>query len=243
MGDCLVLMHATHGEWRFTEVRMRKFLLAAIVALLGAVPVLADDAAEQLTAELNRARAQAGLPPLVTDPSFNATCQSWSFYMASSGQFRHGGGEQVIAMGQRSPREVIADWLASPGHRAWLLARNVTSVGWGLAHGRGGQIYWAGKFGNTLPTPIAMSKVTTYAEVHDRVGKGEVLQVTINETRPGFTPIAPETLPKGIPDGAYTAKLTDGVRMFYPVAKSSPAARFIPALSGPVCHGTSCTWR
>jgi len=120
-----------------------------------------SNAAEELTAELNAVRVRFGLAPLTTDAGLTNVSQSWSYRMASTGVFAHGGGEQVIAMGQRSAREVIADWLASPGHRAWLLTRNAASVGWGVATGRNGQLYWAGAFGGGVVTTESTTTQTT----------------------------------------------------------------------------------
>jgi uncharacterized protein YkwD len=46
-----------------------------------------------------------------------------------------------VAYGQRSPREVVADWLESPGHRA-NIEGNFRLTGIGLARDSKGVIYY-----------------------------------------------------------------------------------------------------
>lgn len=115
--------------------------------LVALTPMFAQaNSPEELTAELNVFRAQAGLPLLTTDPALCTTCQTWSMHLSSTGRFYHGGGEHVIARGQSSAREVVRDWLNSPGHRAWLMSSTSTSVGWGVSTDARGQYTWAGAF-------------------------------------------------------------------------------------------------
>lgn len=102
---------------------------------------------DQLTAIVNRYRQQAGRAPLTTDPTLTGYASQWSQRMTYTGlhhstgwlQF---GGLEVIARGQRSPEEVVASWMNSPGHRNALLAPNVTRFG-------GGRVadFWTGVTG------------------------------------------------------------------------------------------------
>jgi uncharacterized protein YkwD len=53
-----------------------------------------------------------------------------------------------IALGPESAEEVVAGWLASPGHCANIMDSRFRDIGIGLAVGRGrGKIYWVQTFG------------------------------------------------------------------------------------------------
>ncbi len=54
-----------------------------------------------------------------------------------------------IALGPETAEEVVAGWLASPGHCANIMDSRFQNIGVGLATGRGrGQIYWVQTFGS-----------------------------------------------------------------------------------------------
>ena len=95
--------------------------------------------------ECNRIRAQHGLSPLVLGVNNCNIGQRWANYMARSGVFKHGGGEQVIAMGYDSPEACMRGWFNSSGHRAWLLSSSY-ACGWGVQQSANGTWYWAGVF-------------------------------------------------------------------------------------------------
>jgi uncharacterized protein YkwD len=54
-----------------------------------------------------------------------------------------------IAMGQQTPKEVVAAWMASPGHRANILSRDYSEIGVGYvpAPGHPNQGFWVQDFG------------------------------------------------------------------------------------------------
>ena len=53
-----------------------------------------------------------------------------------------------IAYGPESAQEVVAGWLASPGHCANIMDSRFQSIGIGIAIGRKpGEIYWVQNFG------------------------------------------------------------------------------------------------
>lgn len=102
----------------------------------------------------NAARAEAGCPPLRLDPALNAAADGHSEDMAARVYFDHtspeGGtpGDRVraagypgrgvaenIAVGQRSPEEVVQGWMNSPGHRANILTCSFQDLGVGYAEG------------------------------------------------------------------------------------------------------------
>lgn len=116
-----------------------------IVAILAQTPPPAPTYATTLNATANAARARHGLPPLTEDAALNELCQNWANYMARTGRFHHGGGENIIAMGQSSCQSAMNAWLNSPGHRAHVLGGG-RLAGWGHAVSSSGQHYWAGVF-------------------------------------------------------------------------------------------------
>ncbi|MCH0566591.1 CAP domain-containing protein [Streptomyces sp. MUM 2J] len=134
-----------------------------------AAPLTRDGLArtEAEVAELtNRERARAGLPPLGADVRLAAAARAHSEDMATrayhahtspdgtqpwdraaaAGSARRTIGEN-IACGQRSPAEVVAGWMDSPGHRANILAPAFTHIGVGFAGGGPSGTYWTQLFG------------------------------------------------------------------------------------------------
>ena len=71
--------------------------------------------------------------------------QKWAEEMARRGRMEHGGGEQVIARGYKTPLACIAAWMRSSPHRAWILCHR-PKAGWGCATSKSGTRYWAGCF-------------------------------------------------------------------------------------------------
>lgn len=51
-----------------------------------------------------------------------------------------------IAMGQRTPQEVMNAWMNSPGHRANILSPSFSQIGVGLAKNANGTAYWTQMF-------------------------------------------------------------------------------------------------
>ncbi|RDY27226.1 sporulation protein [Romboutsia weinsteinii] len=51
-----------------------------------------------------------------------------------------------IAMGQRTPSEVVNAWMNSEGHRKNILSANFTEIGVGVAKNSNGSIYWTQMF-------------------------------------------------------------------------------------------------
>ncbi len=51
-----------------------------------------------------------------------------------------------IAMGQRTPNEVVSAWMKSPGHRKNILNKKVTHIGVGIANDNSQGIYWTQMF-------------------------------------------------------------------------------------------------
>ena len=104
----------------------------------------------ELLASCNAYRQSRGYPAYESGDVEQGIAQRWAERMASTGQFRHGGGEQIIAWSSEDEpsASVIGMWRDSPGHDAYL--RSVAKLaGFGIAHGAGGW-YYAGAFDGGL---------------------------------------------------------------------------------------------
>lgn len=71
--------------------------------------------------------------------------QRWANYMARTGRFGHGGGEQIIARGYPNVKSCFNGWMYSSGHRGWILS-NSGRCGWGHQVSSNGHLYWVGVF-------------------------------------------------------------------------------------------------
>ncbi|MFE8699201.1 CAP domain-containing protein [Cytobacillus sp. FJAT-54145] len=109
----------------------------------------------------NNERAKYGLQPLKVDLKLSEVARVKSSDMKSNGYFSHtsptygspfdmmkqfavqyrSAGEN-IAMGQRSPQEVVTAWMNSEGHRKNILSSNFTHIGVGHVEGN----YWTQMF-------------------------------------------------------------------------------------------------
>jgi uncharacterized protein YkwD len=134
-------------------------LLVTGIALLGSAPEASstDFAGQQsldenLVDAINRVRTARGVPPLRIGVKLQQAARSHSRAMARSGAFTHGNWYQRLRnFGVRSPMAgeniawgigsdgtasgIVAAWLASPPHRATMLARGFRRVGVGIAVG------------------------------------------------------------------------------------------------------------
>jgi len=67
------------------------------------------------------------------------------FTVLSEMGVKYMGAGENIAKGQRTPEEVVKDWMNSPGHRANILNKNYTKLGVGC-YKSGSTYYWAQMF-------------------------------------------------------------------------------------------------
>nr|WP_255570673.1 CAP domain-containing protein [Cohnella sp. CFH 77786] len=108
----------------------------------------ASSFASQVVTLVNQERANAGLKPLATHAKLTEMALAKAKDMKNNNYFDHNSptygspfdmmrsfgityryaGEN-IAMGQRTPQEVMTAWMNSPGHRANILNANYTSIG------------------------------------------------------------------------------------------------------------------
>ena len=109
----------------------------------------------------------AAAPPLNASRKLNDAADDHARHMARKNFFDHHGPDgrqprdrvlragyefrltgENIALGPESAEEVVAGWLASPGHCANIMDSRFQDIGVGLATGRGrGKIYWVQTFG------------------------------------------------------------------------------------------------
>lgn len=119
----------------------------------------------QLLDEHNDLRRENGLNSLRENGTLNRAAQKHADYMAERSNLSHYGEEwsrpsnrvtaegydyigvaENIATGQRSVDEVMKAWMDSSGHQRNIMG-NHTEIGFGIAYGRDGRIYWCVVFG------------------------------------------------------------------------------------------------
>ena len=115
--------------------------------------------------EAMKHRKQYDLKPQVLDEKCCQIAQKWAEHMASQHSMYHGGGEQIIAVGYSTPESAFRAWMASSGHRYWVLSSR-DKCGWGAAQSSTGRWYWAGAFRNSAkPATKSATKFTAYTPV------------------------------------------------------------------------------
>jgi uncharacterized YkwD family protein/spore coat assembly protein SafA len=117
----------------------------------------------QVVKLVNAERAKVGLAPLMHNWELSRVARYKSQDMKAKNYFSHqsptyGSPFQMmqhfgityrtagenIAMGQRTPQEVMVAWMNSPGHRANILKAEFKEIGVGVA--KDGSIYWTQMF-------------------------------------------------------------------------------------------------
>lgn len=118
---------------------------------------------QQVVDLVNAERAKEGLAALTIDKNVEAAAlvrakeiqtsfshtrpngTSFSTALNESSAVYRGAGEN-IAWGQKTPQEVVAAWLNSPGHRANIMSKSFTKIGVGHIKNPAGASYWAQLF-------------------------------------------------------------------------------------------------
>ena len=96
-------------------------------------------------------------PLFVLDDKLSKYAQAHAEWMAKNDKLKHSEikalledfhtvGEN-IAWNQRDEAEVVEGWMNSPGHRANILNKSFTKIGFGLAHNKDNEPYWCTCFG------------------------------------------------------------------------------------------------
>jgi len=130
------------------------------------IPTVTTTAQENEVVRLvNVERSRAGLQPLKINWELSRVARYKSADMANKGYFSHtsptygtpfqmmenfglrftAAGEN-IAYGQRTPAEVMRDWMNSPGHRSNIMSGSYNEIGVGLFKNKNGVCYWTQMF-------------------------------------------------------------------------------------------------
>lgn len=85
---------------------------------------------------------------MITKNYFSHTSPTYGspFKMMTSFGLKYSYAGENIAMGQRTPKEVVQAWMNSPGHRSNILNKNFTEIGVGVSKDTNGTPYWAQMF-------------------------------------------------------------------------------------------------
>ena len=105
----------------------------------------------------NEQRELKGRSAFVLDPYLCQYAQKHAEWMAHHHNLQHSNvsvligkysaaGEN-IAWNQPTEKKVVEDWMKSSGHRANIMNRNFTKVGFGIARTSNGEPYWCTCFG------------------------------------------------------------------------------------------------
>ncbi|MBW4634338.1 MAG: CAP domain-containing protein [Iphinoe sp. HA4291-MV1] len=125
---------------------------------------------EQQVLELtNQERVQNGLPPLKANAELNYAADKYAEEMSQRGVLSHTGPDgskpwdraetvgyeaqmmgENIAAGQRTPQQVVQDWMNSSGHRANILNLRYADIGIGFYNN-----YWVQDFGSGDTNPMS----------------------------------------------------------------------------------------
>lgn len=119
----------------------------------------------QVVTRTNQLRNKAGCEQLAVDQELISASVNQSYYMAATGTFSHigGGGStfvararaagytspagENIAWGYETADQVMAAWMASPGHRRNILNCDAKSIGTGVVYAPNGLPYYTEVFG------------------------------------------------------------------------------------------------
>lgn len=134
------------------------------------LPADAGALADQVLNLVNQERANAGLNPVVANVTLENEADEYACELIGDNFFAHENpvtgstlkdraaafnyqfsviGENLAA-GQKSPEEVMAAWMNSPGHRANILDPRFTQLGVAVRSGGQYGLYWVQEFGKPL---------------------------------------------------------------------------------------------
>jgi uncharacterized protein YkwD len=102
----------------------------------------------QVIEHTNKQRARYGLRPLRVDFGLINSARRHTAWMTRNRTLQHtsAGVAENIAMGQRSPTEVLNSWMNSSGHRANILNASYTRIGVAAYRTPQGTTYWCQQF-------------------------------------------------------------------------------------------------
>lgn len=161
-GDESLTLEDFDPELDLKKVRMPRYRMTLTVPQTPLGAVMFSLATNAL---INEEREQRGLKPLAFDPCLTrdafVRAEECSRYFSHT---RPDGSScmtaitvsdgwtmaaENIAAGQFTPKDVVADWMTSPGHRANILNPGLTRMGVGYCYsGAGYFVYWSNLFLN-----------------------------------------------------------------------------------------------
>jgi len=133
--------------------RLSDRLAATSPIRTGPVPLAAVSFSDRVLALTNRERTSRGLRSLALSPCADRYADSWATSLSRAGALSHQplrpiltacrarGAAENVAFGNVTPEQLVAMWMASPGHRANLLQRASTHIGVGSVRTAGGRVY------------------------------------------------------------------------------------------------------
>ncbi len=103
---------------------------------------------QAIVSDTNAERAKYGLPALAVDPSLQQAARSHTAWMTNYHSMTHTTAPvaENIGMGQRSAEEIVAQWMASSGHRANILNGGYRRIGAAAYTATDGSIFWCEEF-------------------------------------------------------------------------------------------------
>jgi len=132
-------------------------LVASIAAAEGETNLANNPKIIAMHRKAQALREKHGAPAQQLDEQCCRVAQRWANRMARDNYMRHGGGEQIIARGYRTVPACFAGWMASSGHRRWLLSKTEL-CGWGCQKSKSGQWFYAGVFRRKKTKPEEAKK-------------------------------------------------------------------------------------
>jgi hypothetical protein len=227
--------------------RVRATIAVAILVGFGLTSVGVTSAsaseADTIAALVNQARASAGLPGLIHNPSMDSVALQWANQMGAANSMTHNpdystqipsgwsrAGENV-AMGQPTPSEMHTAWMNSAGHRANILG-DFTDIGvafvtvngttWGVEDfGK-----YAGHAGAPAPAPApaaaAPVAAAPAAQAPAPVAKASVAKAPVAAPPAAATPAA-ATPAAATPAAATPTVAPSTVPVAAPAGASTPA--------------------
>ena len=120
---------------------------------------------ERVLQLINVERAKGGLSAVVYNPVLDQAAEKHAVQMGQTNTMAHEGigdgdpGERIraegfrnawgenVAVGQTSPEQVVAEWMASPEHKRNIMDPNFKQSGIAQIQAADGRLYWAQEFG------------------------------------------------------------------------------------------------
>lgn len=127
---------------------VEKLMIFLVLLVLGCAHVEIREPLDN--ASLLTLHNQQRKKPLIVNPRLQIRAQQHADWMARNDSLQHSGldirgftflGENIAA-GQEKTREVMKDWLSSPGHRRNIKNNSFSQVGFGSAKNAEGVRYW-----------------------------------------------------------------------------------------------------